>query len=111
MKDFDNYVITAVRNESVSYLRLKYNSSKVSGEIPDVEDVHADVHADVVYSETNLKIRELIEKMPPQRRRVFELSRYENNSVKEIASKLNLSPRTVERHIALAMLELRKGMS
>lgn len=111
LKDFDNYVITAVRNESVSYLRLKYNSSKVSGEIPDMEDVHADVIAEVVYSETNSKIRELIEKMPPQRRRVFELSRYENKSAKEIASQLNLSPRTVERHIALAMLELRKGMS
>lgn len=110
-KDFDNYVLTAVRNEAISYLRLKYNNSKVNGEIPDVEDIHADIMANVIYSETNSRIRELIEKMPPQRRRVFEMNRYENKSAKEIAKEMNLSPRTVERHIALAMLDLRKGMT
>lgn len=110
-KDFDNYVLTAVRNEAISYLRLKYNNNKVAGEVPDVEDVHTDIIANVVLAETNSRIRELIEKMPPQRRQVFEMSRYGNMSAKEIAKEMNLSPRTVERHIALAMQNLRKGMS
>lgn len=110
-KDFDNYIITAVRNESVSYLRLKYNNCKAKGEIPEIEDSHEDIIAKVMYSETDTRLKELLEKMPAQRRTVFEKSRYENKSAKEIAKEMNLSPRTVERHIALAKADLRKGMS
>ena len=46
--------------------------------------------------------------MPPQRRKVFLMSRRESLSNKEIAQKLSLSEKTVERHITLALTDLRK---
>ncbi len=58
--------------------------------------------------ELKLTIAYIIEKMPEQRQKIFKMSRIEGNSNAEIAKKLNLSIRTVERHIYLALSELRK---
>lgn len=54
-----------------------------------------------------LRIRQAVQDMPPMRRKVFELSRYEFKSYKEIADQLSLSVRTVENHISLALNHLR----
>ena len=48
--------------------------------------------------------------LPPQRRAIFKMSRYIHMSNMEIAVKLNISVRTVEKHIELALRDLRKGM-
>jgi RNA polymerase sigma-70 factor (ECF subfamily) len=48
--------------------------------------------------------------MPAVRRKVFELSRIEGLSYKEIATELSLSIKTVEHHIALALKQLRHFM-
>ncbi len=52
-----------------------------------------------------------INKMPLKRKTVFLLSRKEGLSHKEIAEKLDISPRTVENHISVAMSEIRKVIS
>lgn len=49
-----------------------------------------------------------LNQMPPVRRKVFELSRFEELSHKEIASRLSISPKTVENHINLSLKYLRK---
>ena len=54
-----------------------------------------------------LQVRQVIHNMPPVRRKVFELSRYEFKSYKEIARQLSLSVKTVENHISLAISQLR----
>ncbi len=46
--------------------------------------------------------------MPEQRRKVFSMSRQNGMSNQEIADKLQLSSRTVERHIYLALQEVKK---
>lgn len=52
-----------------------------------------------------------IDKMPPQRRKIFRMSRYSGYSNSEIADKLNLSVNTVNNHIALAIRELRQTLA
>ncbi|MFW0714584.1 RNA polymerase sigma factor [Pedobacter sp. N23S346] len=44
--------------------------------------------------------------LPPTRKQVFVLNRLHGYSYKEIAEKLSISPRTVEKHISLAIKQL-----
>ncbi len=61
----------------------------------------------VEVKELQRQIKQLVHDMPPVRRRVFELSRYEFKSYKEIAELLSLSIKTVENHMSLAIKHLR----
>lgn len=45
--------------------------------------------------------------LPEQTRRVFEMSRYEHLSVKEIAEQLSLTPKSIEYHITQSLKVLR----
>jgi RNA polymerase sigma-70 factor (ECF subfamily) len=46
--------------------------------------------------------------MPPQRKRIFVMSRKEGIPNNEIASQLSISQRTVENHITQAINDLKK---
>ncbi|MDA3840456.1 MAG: RNA polymerase sigma-70 factor [Patescibacteria group bacterium] len=49
------------------------------------------------------KLNELIEQMPEKRKLVFIKKKLEEKSIKEIATELDLSPKTVEYHVTEAM--------
>jgi RNA polymerase sigma-70 factor (ECF subfamily) len=53
------------------------------------------------------KVNQAIQNMPPQRKRIFEMSRFEGLKYKEIAAHLNISVKTVENHMGSAMKSLR----
>lgn len=44
-----------------------------------------------------------VNQLPPQRKRIFKMSREEGLSYKEIGEYLNISPNTVKEHMSLAM--------
>lgn len=56
-------------------------------------------------------IDQLIDELPPQRRKVFNLSRKEYKSYKEIAEQLNISEKTVERHINESLKYIRRNLA
>ena len=49
--------------------------------------------------------------LPPKCRKVYELSRNENKSNKEISVELSISEKTVENHITRALRQLKVGLS
>lgn len=69
------------------------------------------VDKEVEYRMLEQEIDELIQKLPPARRRVYELSRQENKSNKEIAHQLHISENTVESHLTKASAFLRDKLS
>lgn len=65
--------------------------------------------------EDNLFLKELqafidhtVDLMPPQRQRIFRMSRQEGLSNDDIARQLDISKRTVENHLTAALADLRK---
>ena len=55
-------------------------------------------------------INETVESMAPRCKEVFELSRYENLSNKEIAEKLSITVKAVEANISRALKQLRTNL-
>ncbi|HAN76730.1 MAG TPA: RNA polymerase sigma-70 factor [Bacteroidales bacterium] len=56
------------------------------------------------------KINKAIENLPPKRKEVFMLSRFEGLKYHQIADKLGISPKTVEVHISAALKALRNEL-
>lgn len=106
-----NYLCILSRNESINYLRSA--RSKNVGLDPQFEShlQNTNVEDWMSFAETNTSLRNNIEALPPQRKAIFMMSRYEHMSNTEIAVKLNISVRTVEKHIELALKDLRRSMS
>ncbi|WKN46276.1 RNA polymerase sigma factor [Tunicatimonas pelagia] len=62
---------------------------------------------EVAYHETSDLLEEALATLPQKSRSIFLLSRRENQSLKEIASHMNLSTKAVEYHITKALRHLR----
>ncbi|GAA4312553.1 RNA polymerase sigma-70 factor [Mucilaginibacter gynuensis] len=60
--------------------------------------------------ELKLVIAEMSAKLPPRARMIFELSRNEQLSNREIAQKLGISEKTVENQITIALKKLRLAL-
>jgi len=56
------------------------------------------------------KIKKAVKQLPAQQQNVFWLSRFEGLKYGEIAEMLNIAPKTVENHIAKALVALREKL-
>jgi RNA polymerase sigma-70 factor (ECF subfamily) len=100
---------TMVRNLALNHKRAAQHTSGVFPE-HDLRD-HAPA-ADLLVEASMLgdRLRLYIEQMPERRREAFMLSRFEGLSHEEIAQVMNLTPRTVNTHIVLALKDLRNRL-
>lgn len=103
-----NYLIVLARNSALDVFKSKYHMvMSRSGILPEETDPGRAEHR-VEFQEARLRILKVVEEMPPQRREVFKMSRFCSLSNEEIAHLMGLSVRTVEKHIQLALQQLRK---
>lgn len=87
-------------------LQYKYEQYQQENAQQKSSDIEAEVNSRFL---ENI-LSELIEKLPLERRRIFLLSRKENLSNKEIASRLQISEKTVETQIRRSLIFLREKM-
>lgn len=107
-----NYLYTSVRNRSLKYLEHKKVKAEHNHAVQDVLNSHqADPFELVSVIEFEHKYIQALESLSPKCRKVFEMSRMEGKKNQEIAEKLNLSKRTVETHISLALKVIRKKLT
>ena len=110
LKDNTNlasYLFTGAKNNALYRLRDKKYRQKLFSNAMDVSELNlnADALATVdtssfAFEEIEQIIQETLNSLPPQCRKVFELSRFREMQNKEIAEELNISVRTVEGHIS-----------
>ena len=110
-QNFDNYIFTIVYNGVRKFFRkrsLKYKlEDYLLGNSPDAIE---GADGDLIYNELLELANKSLEKLPPKRKEVYLLKKQEGLSVKEIAKKLDISPRTVESHLAKALGFLKKEL-
>lgn len=100
---------TMVRNLALNHKRAAQHTN---GAFPehDLYDHAPSADQQVEASILDERLRLYIEQMPTRRREAFMLSRYEGLSHEEIARVMNLTPRTVNTHIVLALKDLRNRL-
>ncbi len=108
LKSFNSYIYRMSKNIAINYIERKY----IERTYVDNYEVERDFLIDDVLEAKDIEMLVLleVENMPNQRKRIFELSRYENLKNEEIAQQLNISKKTVENHLNLALNQLRKAI-
>lgn len=107
-KSFSSYLFTIAKNEVIDYLRSAVNKKiYLVGEGLNEDLNISEESGDDVQREMEQKVEELIGNLPDRRRQIFELSRYDGLSYKEIALELSISENTVDTQIRKALNYLR----
>lgn len=107
-----SYLFRAVRNSCfnlIKHINIReeyktFNESEIKLDEDKIDD-------NIDASELEVKIRETIELMPPERKKVFIMSRFEGLKYKEIAERQNISIKTVENQMGKAIKFLKEQLS
>lgn len=106
--NLEAYLVTAVKHYTFRYYK-KQLQGKLMKELA-VENISSANRTTDEYLNQQEIMRLLqheLEEMPEQMRKVFEMSRRQDYSIKEIATQLNLSEQTVKNHMGRALRRLR----
>jgi RNA polymerase sigma-70 factor (ECF subfamily) len=107
LKSLNAYLFRMAKNASINYLNHKVVVENYAVSYTHLLPEHS-IEEELYAKELELLIQLTVEKMPEQRRRIFEMSRIKNLKNAEIAEKLNISKRTVEAHLNLALKQIRE---
>jgi RNA polymerase sigma-70 factor (ECF subfamily) len=106
-----NYLLRSVKNLCLNY--IKHNKIKADYSKQILTENKSKTNKEPAFLEIDLaeKIEESINLLPEKRREIFRLSREEGLKYREIAKKLNISVKTVETQMSLAIKSLRDNLS
>ncbi len=108
---FAAYIFSAMKYTILDYIRAQAVKEKYVDAIKKSARQTDNTTLDILaYEELNRTLEQEISKLPEKCQRVFRLSRIEHFSNKEIAQKLQISPKTVENQITKALKFLRVNM-
>ena len=97
------YLYRAVHNEGLNF--LKHQKVKADHQLHvaySMKNKTEHIQEKMVGKELEMKFREALNELPEQCRTVFQMSRFEDMKYREIADKLDISIKTVEKHMGKA---------
>jgi len=113
LKSPDSYLFRTARNLATDMLRTRAVRLKYT-EAADIEAQPSTAplqDAALDLCQRQKLVQKALSELSPRCREVFTFHRFEDLTYKEIAKRLSISPKTVENHVAKAILHLRKRLS
>lgn len=113
-----NYLLTITRNECIDHLRkMRYTTPMSTLSEQQLWMIEERLHSLEVLEAPNpmeediiFKLERALSDLPPRQQQILRMYRFEGQSYKEIADQLQISPRTVEAQLRIAMKKLRESM-
>jgi RNA polymerase sigma-70 factor (ECF subfamily) len=107
-KSFDSYLYTIAKNKALNFLKRKYATKSVE-KMLNSTSLSYSPEEEYIAREKTLLIEMIIEKMPEQRKKIYQL-RQKGFSNDEIAKELRTTKRNVESQVSLALKEIRQNI-
>lgn len=109
-ESFKGFLFIITRNIIFNQFRKSFNENAYKTTVLSSAEVEYDIENEMDAADIQGYIKKLISELTPRQQEVFHLSREEHLSYKEIAIRLSISEKTVERHINEALKFLRKNI-
>ena len=108
----ENYLYAAIRYIVLRLIHNRMNARARAGHTG-AGDGTADHSTEetILVRDLSCQIEKIVENLPGKCRQVFELSRYEMKTHKEIGAMLGISEKTVENHITRALRLIRSNLN
>lgn len=110
-----HYLYKAVKNRTLNYIKREKRKTgldevlnAVNGDF-DLED-DSDTISHLSLNQLQIDLEDAVNELPEQRQIIFRMSRFQQMKHKEIASELNISPKTVETQIYRSLIFLQKKL-
>lgn len=113
-ESFEGFLFIATRNLIFSHLRKSFNEDAYKLTVLDAvcEDNSEEfgIQEELEANELKEYIEQLFQELPPRQQEIFRLSRKEMCSNREIAERLSISEKTVEKNITATLRFLRENI-
>lgn len=110
ISNIEGYLFRAIKYKITTYIRdLKFTSSHIEV-LQNIAVSSTSSEKNIEYIEFEKRVFSEIDKLTPKCKTVFTLSRFDQLSNSEISEQLNISIRTVEKHISDALKALKSSL-
>lgn len=113
IEKFDAFLFRVAHNKSIDFLRSVARDPKFKDLLWENIQLANNVQSDssILIQEYEIKLREAVSLLSPQRKKVYQLSREQDMTHDQIAAQLNLSKSTINNHIVEAQRFIRTYLS
>ncbi len=103
------FIYTIARNSVNDYLRHYYKVQEVTSYIYDrTTNCSNNTESEIIAKDLLAFEKKKLSLLPAQRRKVYYMNRFEDKTVSDISTEMNLSQRTVENHLFISRKEIRE---
>ena len=103
-----SYLYASVKHRSLDYLKSQYAKQVHESDIPEALPAATQADSAVQLLQLNEAVQQAVGQLPTKCRAIYMLSRDAELTYKEISQQLNISPKTVEAQMGIALQKLRK---
>jgi RNA polymerase sigma-70 factor (family 1) len=103
----ENYLVKAVKYTAFFYIKLQNKNRLLHIEEPLVNDIEDQL----AYKDLERLMEKILRSLPFKTQQIFSLSRFDGLTYSQIAEKMDVSVKTVEYHISLALKKFSKRLA
>ncbi len=110
-KDFQAFLFSIAYNLIIDKFRQRTKEHKFEQFLIDQAQINYHSPANIMeYKELEVRVNHAVNELPDQRKRIYKMRKEEGLSYREIASELDITTKTVENHLSLALKHIRKHL-
>ena len=109
---FESFLFTIAHNATVNLLKKRATEQKYVDHVKSLQQIDGtyELTDEIHYKELKQKFQDLLNELTPRQKEIFQLSREEGLSHKEISEKLGISTNTVKNHLVTTLTLLKSNL-